>query len=113
MRAEIHEAAQGLHAAGIFDTETMDTLDRLCHPSSGNVFADLGFEDAEELQRKALLTYRLYTGVKALGLTRRHIRERCGLPSAVVAKLMHCKHTDLSVEQLQHCLTALEEEACS
>jgi hypothetical protein len=32
MLREIHAAVTGLHAAGIFDTVTMRTFDRLCLP---------------------------------------------------------------------------------
>src|SRR6266700_7805569 len=45
---------------------------------SGNVFADLGFDEveAEELQVKAELTRQIYNRIKALGLTQRHAGTR-------------------------------------
>jgi predicted XRE-type DNA-binding protein len=48
---------------------------------SGNVFADLGFDDAEELQVKAVLTYHVYSRIKALGLTQKDVVARLGISS--------------------------------
>ncbi len=75
---------------------------------SGNVFADLGFEDAEELQVKAVLTYHIYNRITALGLTQKQAGERLGLRQPDVSKLMHCKHTGFSSDRLLAFLVALD-----
>jgi predicted XRE-type DNA-binding protein len=75
---------------------------------SGNVFADLGFEDAEDLQVKAVLTYHIYNRIKALGLTQKQAGARLGLRQPDVSKLMHCKHTGFSSDRLLAFLVALD-----
>jgi predicted XRE-type DNA-binding protein len=75
---------------------------------SGNVFADLGFEDAEELQVKAVLTYQVYNRIKALGLTQKQAAARLGISQPDVSKLMHCKYTGFSSDRLLAFLVALD-----
>jgi predicted XRE-type DNA-binding protein len=75
---------------------------------SGNVFTDLGFEDAEELQLKAVLTYHIYTRMKALGLTQKQACERLGIRQPDVSKLMHCMYTGFSSDRLLAFLVALD-----
>jgi predicted XRE-type DNA-binding protein len=77
-------------------------------PGSGNVFADLGFDDAEELQVKAVLTYHIYNRIKALGLTQKQAGERLGISQPDVSKLMHCKYTGFSSDRLLAFLVALD-----
>ena len=77
-------------------------------PSSGNVFADLGLENAEELQVKALLTYHIYNRIKALGLTQKQAVARLGISQPDVSKLMHCKYTGFSSDRLLAFLVALD-----
>ena len=75
---------------------------------SGNVFADLGFDNAEELQVKAVLTYQVYNRIKALGLTQKQAAARLGISQPDVSKLMHCKHTGFSSDRLLAFLVALD-----
>jgi predicted XRE-type DNA-binding protein len=75
---------------------------------SGNVFADLGFEDAEELQVKAVLTYHIYNRIKALELTQKEVVARLGITQPDVSRLMHCKHTGFSSDRLLAFLVALD-----
>jgi predicted XRE-type DNA-binding protein len=55
---------------------------------SGNVLADLGFADAEELQVKAGLTHQISNRIKALGLTQVQAGERLGIGQPDVSKPM-------------------------
>jgi predicted XRE-type DNA-binding protein len=75
---------------------------------SGNVFADLGLEDAEELQVKAVLTYQVYNRIKALGLTQKQAGARLGISQPDISKLMHCKYTGFSSDRLLAFLGALD-----
>ena len=75
---------------------------------SSNVFADLGFDDAEELQVKSILTYHIYRRIKALGLTQKQAGERLGISQPDVSKLMHCKYTGFSSDRLLGFLVALD-----
>lgn len=74
---------------------------------SGNVFADLGFEDAEELQMKAELTRQIYRRIKTLGLTQVQASARLGIGQPDVSKLMNGRYTGFSVDRLLALLSAL------
>jgi predicted XRE-type DNA-binding protein len=75
---------------------------------SGNVFADLGFHDAEELQVKAGLTRRIANRIKEFGLTQIQAATRLGISQPDVSKLMHGRYTGYSVHRLIAILNALE-----
>ena len=85
-----------------------DKNDILVVEGSGNVFADLGLPDADELQMKAELTRQLYHRIKALGLTQTETGMRLGLKQPDVSKLMQGRYTGFSVDQLLAVLNALE-----
>jgi predicted XRE-type DNA-binding protein len=74
---------------------------------SGNVFADLWFKDAEELQMKAELTRQLHNRIKALRLTQVQAGTRLGIGQPDVSKLMNGRYTGFSVERLFALLNAL------
>jgi len=75
---------------------------------SGNVFADLGFEDPEELQVKAALTRQIANRIKAFGLTQVQAGSRLGISQPDVSKLMRSRYTGYSVDRLIAILNALE-----
>ena len=74
---------------------------------SGNVFADLGFQDAEELQVKAALTRQIANRIKAFGLTQVQAATRLGISQPDVSKLMRCRYTGYSADRLIAILNAL------
>src|ERR1700730_9302025 len=75
---------------------------------SGNVFADLGFADAEELQVKAALTRQIANRIKSLGLTQVQAGTRLGISQPDVSKLMNGRYTGYSTDRLIATLNALE-----
>jgi predicted XRE-type DNA-binding protein len=75
---------------------------------SGNVFADLGFEDAEELQVKAELTRQIANRIKAFGFTQVQAATRLGMSQPDVSKLMNGRYTGYSADRLIAILNALE-----
>jgi predicted XRE-type DNA-binding protein len=75
---------------------------------SGNVFADLGFDDAEELQVKAGLTHHIASRIKALGLTQAQAGDRLGISQPDVSKLMRGRYTGFSTDRLLALLTTLD-----
>jgi predicted XRE-type DNA-binding protein len=75
---------------------------------SGNVFADLGFRDAEELQVKAALTRRIANRIKEFGLTQIQAGARLGIGQPDVSKLMNGRYTAYSTDRLIAMLNALE-----
>lgn len=77
---------------------------------SGNVFADLGFPDAEERQTKLRLAYALNTIVDAQRLTQAAAAARLGLNQPKVSALRNYKLEGFSVERLMTLLNALDQD---
>jgi predicted XRE-type DNA-binding protein len=75
---------------------------------SGNVFADLGFDDAEVLQVKAGLTHQIALRIQALGLTQTRAGARLGIGQPDVSKLMQGRYTGYSIDRLIALLNALD-----
>ena len=77
---------------------------------SGNVFADLGFPDAEGRQTKLRLAYALNTVIDAQRLTQDEAAKRLGLNQPKVSALRNYKLEGFSVERLMTLLTALDRD---
>jgi predicted XRE-type DNA-binding protein len=77
---------------------------------SGNVFADLGFPDAEERQTKLRLAYALNAIVHARRLTQAAAAARLGLNQPKVSALRNYKLDGFSVERLMTLLNALDRD---
>lgn len=77
---------------------------------SGNVFADLGFADAEERQTKLRLAYALNEIMDAQRLTQAAATERLGLNQPKVSALRNYKLEGFSVERLMTLLNALDQD---
>jgi predicted XRE-type DNA-binding protein len=77
---------------------------------SGNVFADLGFPDAEERQTKLRLAYALNTVIDAQRLTQDEAAKRLGLNQPKVSALRNYKLEGFSVERLMTLLNALDRD---
>jgi predicted XRE-type DNA-binding protein len=75
---------------------------------SGNVFADLGLPDAEELLLKGNLTLQLHHRIEDLGLTQVQAAKRLGISQPEVCRLRKGRFTGFSVERLIGLLNALE-----
>ena len=69
-------------------------------PGSGNVFADLGLENAEELLIKADLSLEIYKRVKTLGLSQAQAGKRLSISQPDVSRLMNGRHTRFSCDRL-------------
>jgi len=78
--------------------------------SSGNVFADLGLKDAEEMMAKARLAGQLALAIRDLGLTQKQAAERMGLDQPKVSALMRGKLSGFSIERLVRGLVALDRD---
>lgn len=74
---------------------------------SGNVFADLGFENPGQELLKAHLTLQIYKVVKARKLTQARAAELLGIKQPHVSLLMRNRSGSFSVERLLEFLTAL------
>lgn len=75
--------------------------------SCGNVFADLGLPDAEELQLKSQLSIEIRRALKAKRLSRQQAAHKIGVSKEELIRLLNGTPFHLSVTQLTgylHCL---------
>lgn len=75
--------------------------------SSGNVFADLGLADADELDTKVRLAVAVNRALEARRLTRKAAAELLAINQPKVSALKHYKLEGFSVARLMTFLTSL------
>ena len=75
--------------------------------SSGNVFADLGLAQPEELKTKLILAVRLNERIKALGLKQADIAKRLGIAQPNVSALQNYRLDNFSSEKLLEFFNAM------
>jgi predicted XRE-type DNA-binding protein len=85
------------------------THDRI-EVGSSNVFADLGFPNAEREQLKAHLTLQIYRLIKSRKLTQGAAGAILGIQQPHVSSLMRGQSGAFSVERLMEFLTALGQD---
>lgn len=78
--------------------------------SSGNVFADIGIRNPQEMLAKAKLAHRICQVVAARGLTQTKAAEIMGLDQPKISALMRGKLKGFSAERLFRCLNDLGQE---
>lgn len=78
--------------------------------SSGNVFADLDLPDAEELESKAQLAYRITEIIRGRHLTQADAAELLGATQPIVSKLMNGQLHGFSLERSVRFLNALDRD---
>jgi len=78
--------------------------------SSGNVFADLGFPDAEERQTKVRLAAAINQLLNQRRLSQSAAARRLGINQPKVSALLNYKLQGFSVERLLRFLTALDQD---
>jgi len=77
------------------------------HEGSGNVYADLGFPDAEEMLVKAKLVMKISEIVRRKGLTQVEAARILGLTQPKVSALLRGQFRGVSERKLIDCLTSL------
>lgn len=77
---------------------------------SGNVFADLGFPDAEERQTKAGLAHAINKVIAERGWTQAQAAKALDATQPKISTLAHYKLDGFSVERLMTYLTALDRD---
>jgi predicted XRE-type DNA-binding protein len=87
-------------AKQIFDGIEVET-------SSGNVFADLGLPDAEQLKIKSGLAIEIIRAIRRLDLTQEEAGRQMGISQAKVSGLMRGDFSNLSERKLMECLNRL------
>jgi predicted XRE-type DNA-binding protein len=78
-----------------------------CEVGSGNIFADLGLPDAEELKIKSKLAIEITRAIRRFGLTQQQAGQRMGISQAKVSGLMRGDFSNLSESKLMECLNRL------
>ena len=76
--------------------------------SSGNVFADLGFADADERRTKVRLAAAINELLRKRRLSQAEAARQLGINQPKVSALSNFKLEGFSVERLMHFLTALD-----
>src|ERR1700745_1748369 len=79
-------------------------------PSSGNVFADLGFTEPEEELQKAHLASHIRQVIKRRRLTQVTAAGLMGIDQPKVAALLNGRLTNFSSDRLMRLLTALGQD---
>ncbi len=77
---------------------------------SGNVFADLGFADAEERQTKLRLAHAINEAIKKRDLKQAQAAKLLDATQPKISALAHYKLDGFSVERLMTFLTALDRD---
>ncbi len=85
-------------------------LDASITRGTGNVFADLGYADAEERQTKLRLAYAINEIIASKRLSQTDAAGRLGVGQPKVSALAHYKLDGFSVERLITFLTALDRD---
>jgi predicted XRE-type DNA-binding protein len=77
---------------------------------SSNVFADLGYPDAEERQTKLRLAYAINTIIRRKRLKQVGAADKLGVSQPKISSLAHYKLDGFSVERLMTFLTMLDQD---
>jgi predicted XRE-type DNA-binding protein len=86
-------------------TKTPDVM-----PSSGNVFADLGLQNAEELLAKAELVRQISKAIEARGLTQKGAAAVIGTTQPKISELLRGHLSGFSMDRLIRFLNALDRD---
>jgi predicted XRE-type DNA-binding protein len=92
------------------NVETNKTTDDAITRGSCNVFADLGYPDAEERQTKLRLAHAINGVIARRRLTQGAAAEKLGVNQPKVSALANYKLDGFSVERLMTFLTALDQD---
>jgi len=90
--------------------KTMNETEEAITRGTGNVFADLGYPDAEERQTKLRLAHAINEVIARLHLTQVAAAETLGVSQPKVSALARYKLDGFSVERLMGFLTALDQD---
>jgi predicted XRE-type DNA-binding protein len=90
--------------------KTVNEADEAITCGTGNVFADLGYADAEERQTKLRLAHAINGVIARRRLTHAGAAEKLGINQPKVSALANYKLDGFSVERLMTFLTALDQD---
>ena len=77
---------------------------------SGNVFADLGFDNADEMLAKAKLVHAISKAMESRGVTQTEIAQLAGVDQSKVSKLLRGITDGFSSDRLLRILNRLDQD---
>jgi predicted XRE-type DNA-binding protein len=77
------------------------------YAGSGNVYADLGYPDADEMLVKAQLVYKISEIIRRRGLTQVEAAKLLGLTQPKISAMLRGQFRGFSERKLMDCLTSL------
>ena len=86
-------------------TRTIDGIE--IEEGSGNVYADLGMPDAEEMLAKCRLCMKIEEIIKARGWTQQQAAAVLGVPQPRLSKMLRGQFRGISQARMIECLTRL------
>ncbi|MBE0574937.1 MAG: XRE family transcriptional regulator [Desulfuromonadales bacterium] len=86
------------------------TVEKNFTPSSGNVFADLGFVQSEEMRAKAQIAYHITQIITHRHLTQMEAAAELGLTQPKVSQIMAGRHDGFSLEKLMMLMVKLDRD---
>jgi predicted XRE-type DNA-binding protein len=92
------------------ETTTLNEGDEAITRGTGNIFADLGYSDAETRQIKLRLAHAIDGIIAQDGLTQAVAAKKLGVTQSKVSALANYKLDGFSVERLMIFLTALDQD---
>jgi len=91
--------------------ETMTKKRRMkVEVGSGNIFADLGLPDAEDLQLKSQIVVQLHRLIKERQLTQTEAAKRIGIGQPDLSNVLRGRFRGYSAERLMRMLTAFDQD---
>lgn len=75
--------------------------------SSGNVYADFGDENADDMQVKSRLARQIYYDMQDRGLTQAQVADMLGIDQPKVSAMIRGRLRDFSVDRLRHFVTRM------
>ena len=88
-------------------TERIKISENKIVESSGNVFADIGLQNAEEIFLKAQMVHKIEQEIKKHNLTQAKAAKILEIPQPRVSQIVNGKFQDISELKLMHCLNKL------
>jgi len=82
------------------ESQLMDSLEGTVFVGSGNVFADIGLPNPEELLAKAKIASTIYEVIETRGLTQAEAAELMGIDQPRVSKIIRGRLSEFSTEWL-------------
>jgi predicted XRE-type DNA-binding protein len=75
---------------------------------SGNIYADLGLPDADEMLIKAQIVGRIGAAMKARGLTQAAAAKLVGMPQPQVSLMLRGRFREFTIDRMVKALNAIE-----